>query len=179
VAAPQENRTVTRFAQFAMTTAAITVVSGAAVLHPAPRLIWNASASVPIGLYAVHPARPLHVNDLVVVMPPEPLVSFLDTRRYLPIGVPLLKHIAAIPGQTVCRIARTIMVDGIIAGAALDRDSRGRPLPVWQGCRLLAQGEVFLMNEQSRDSLDGRYFGPLPAAAIVGKAEPIWIAKRQ
>ena len=29
-----------------------------------PRLIWNASASVPIGLYAVHPAGALHVTEL-------------------------------------------------------------------------------------------------------------------
>ena len=42
-----------------------------ALFHPAPRLIWNASASVPIGLYAVHPAGALHVTELVVVQPPE------------------------------------------------------------------------------------------------------------
>ena len=33
--------------------------------------IWNASASVPIGLYAVNPTGVLHVGDLVVVRPPE------------------------------------------------------------------------------------------------------------
>jgi type IV secretory pathway protease TraF len=87
-----------------MPTAAIAAVWRAAVVHPAPRLIWNASASVPVGLYAVHPARLLHVNDLVVVMPPEPFASFLDSRRYLPVGAPMLKHITAFPGQTVCRM---------------------------------------------------------------------------
>jgi type IV secretory pathway protease TraF len=50
----------------------------------------------------------------------------------------------------------------------------GRPLPVWQGCRMIADGEVFLMNWLSADSLDGRYFGSLPAASIVGRAVPIW-----
>ena len=57
------------------------------------------------------------------------------TRRYLPKGVPMLKHILALPGQTVCRTDRTITVDGIAMGEALERDSLGRPLPDWQGCR--------------------------------------------
>ena len=30
------------------------------------------------------------------------------------------------------------------------------------------------MNRQVRDSLDGRYFGPLPATAIIGRAIPLW-----
>ncbi|MET3837735.1 type IV secretory pathway protease TraF [Brevundimonas sp. UYEF29] len=59
-------------------------------------------------------------------------------------------------------------------GDALDRDRRGRPLPVWQGCRLVANGELFLMNWQVRDSLDGRYFGPLPASAVIGRATPLY-----
>ena len=27
----------------------------------------------------------------------------------------------------------------------------------------------------SKDSFDGRYFGPLPASTIVGRADPLWI----
>ena len=60
-------------------------------------------------------------------------------------------------------------------GEARERDGRGRSLPVWQGCCVIAKGDVFLMNSQSTDSLDGRYFGPLPAASIVGRAIPLWI----
>lgn len=59
-------------------------------------------------------------------------------------------------------------------GDALDRDRRGRPLPVWQGCRSVAAGELFLMNWQVGDSLDGRYFGPLPASAVIGRATPLY-----
>ena len=80
--------------------------------HPTPRLLWNASASVPIGLYAVHPVGQLHVGQLLIVSPPPPLARFLAARHYLPMGVPLIKHIAALPGQTVCRIGSTITVDG-------------------------------------------------------------------
>ena len=40
-----------------------------AFFHPLPKLIWNASASVPIGLYVVHSAGALHVAELVAVRP--------------------------------------------------------------------------------------------------------------
>ncbi len=170
---------MTRFGWFIATCGAVTVTGITALFHPAPRLIWNASASVPIGLYAVHPAGTLQTGELLVVTPPEPLATFLDARRYLPKGIPLLKHIAALPGQTVCRIGDTISIDRITVGAALDRDHLGRSLPVWQGCRVIVAGEVFLMNRQSVASLDGRYFGPLPTTTIVGRADPIWIEDAQ
>jgi conjugative transfer signal peptidase TraF len=143
------------------------------------KLIWNASASVPIGLYAVRPAGVLYVGELVVVRPPEPLASFLADRGYLPERVPLLKHILALPRQTVCRIGDTISIDRLPVGRALERDRRRRPLPAWQGCRAIRDGEVFLMNRRPADSLDGRYFGPLPAAAVTGRAEPLWINNRK
>ena len=59
-------------------------------------------------------------------------------------------------------------------GRALDRDRSGRSLPIWRGCRIVADDEVFLMNWQSENSFDGRYFGPLPASTIVGRAIPLW-----
>ena len=165
---------MTRFGRIAGTCVAALGVGLSAPFRPVPMLIWNASASVPIGLYAVHPAGTLHVNELLVVMPPEPLATFLDERRYLPKGVPLLKHVLALPGQTVCRSDRTITVDGVAMGDALDRDHLSRPLPVWHGCRVVGGGDVFLMNRQSGGSLDGRYFGPLPTISIVGRADPLW-----
>ena len=42
------------------------------------------------------------------------------------------------------------------------------------GCRTVAPGEVFLMNPGVPDSLDGRYFGALPASSIIGRAAPVW-----
>jgi conjugative transfer signal peptidase TraF len=149
------------------------------LLPPRPKLIWNASASVPLGLYSVTPTDVLHVNELVVVRPPAALATFIAGRGYLAMGVPLLKHILALRGQAVCRTDRTITVDGNVMGDALDRDHWGRPLPVWQGCHVIANGEVFLMNRWSEYSLDGRYFGPLPTASIVGRADPLWADKER
>lgn len=135
-------------------------------------LIWNASASAPIGLYAIRPTGTLAVPDLVVVTPPAALARFLDARGYLPTGVPMVKRIAALPGQQVCRHGDSITVDGTVVATAHARDRLGQPLPNWQGCRRIAAGDVFLLNRHP-DSLDGRYFGPLPAHSIVGQAVPL------
>ena len=121
-----------------------------------PIYIWNASKSVPIGLYELQPATRLAVTDLVAVRAPEPLATFLDLNGYLPIGVPMLKRVLALPGQTVCRKGPSITVDAIDVGDALSHDSRGRPLPVWQGCHAVGADELFLMNWQSEDSLEDR-----------------------
>jgi conjugative transfer signal peptidase TraF len=148
-------------------------------MTPRPRFVWNASESVPIGLYNVQPAGTLAVTNLVIALPPEPLAILLAEGAYLPLGVPLIKRILALPGQSVCRDDLLISVDGIEMGAALARDRRGRALPTWQGCQVIAQGEVFLMNWDEPASLDGRYFGPIPSSAIVGRAEPLWIFDRE
>jgi hypothetical protein len=42
------------------------------------------------------------------------------------------------------------------------------------GLSRLSDGEVFLMNSQSADSLDGRYFRVLPTATITGKVVSLW-----
>ncbi|ARM88156.1 peptidase S24/S26 family protein [Rhizobium sp. CIAT894] len=165
---------MSRFA-YVMVTYFVTMgIAIASFVDVPKKLIWNASASTPIGLYAISPSDTFEATDLVALDAPEPLATFLSDGGYLPRGVPLLKRVAALPGQRVCRTGLAITVDGVPLGDALDRDRRGRPLPVWQGCRLVAGGELFLMNWQVRDSLDGRYFGPLPAAAVIGRATPLY-----
>ena len=139
-----------------------------------PLYVWNASNSVPMGLYRLQIVTTLRVTELVAVRPPDLLATFLDQNDYLPIGVPMLKRVLALPGQTVCRNGLSISVDGVDVGQARERDGRGRPLPVWQGCQIIADSDVFVMNWQSADSLDSRYFGPLPASAVIGRAVPVW-----
>lgn len=144
-----------------------------AVFDPLPRLVWNASASTPLGLYLIEPERDPPVGALVAVMPPEPLGQWMAARGYLGEDVPLLKHVSAKAGQRVCRIGGIVSVDARPIAVALTRDRLGRPLPVWQGCRTLAAGELLLLNPAHPDSLDGRYFGPLRASAVLGRATPI------
>jgi conjugative transfer signal peptidase TraF len=139
---------------------------------PAPRLLWNASASAPIGLYRIDADAAPQIGDLVAIEPPPALAGFLAARGYLPRGVPLLKRVAALPGALVCRSGSFVTVDGAGAARALARDRANRPLPVWTGCRTVGRGEIFLLNA-APDSLDGRYFGPLPSAGLIGAAHPL------
>ncbi len=146
-----------------------------ALADPAPWLIWNASASAPIGLYRIHPDHDPPVGTLVAALPPASLARWLAGRGYLPAGVPLLKHVAAKAGQHICRIGNVVSVDARPVAVAQARDSRGRRLPDWYGCRTLQTGEVLLLNAAVRDSLDSRYFGPFPASAIIGRATPLYL----
>ncbi|HEY5237266.1 MAG TPA: S26 family signal peptidase [Rhizomicrobium sp.] len=154
--------------------AAILGIGFGSAFTPSPKLIWNASASAPIGFYAVLPNHPLKDGDFVIAMPPDTLAALFAARHYLPKGVPLLKHIAALPGQIVCRLGSVVAIDGIAIASALIRDRVGRPLPNWQGCRAISANEIFLLNRSVPDSLDGRYFGPLPMASLIGRAKPLW-----
>jgi conjugative transfer signal peptidase TraF len=164
---------MTRFGYVMMTYFAMLGVGALTFVHPGPRLIWNATASTPTGLYALRPVGQLHAMELVAVKPPEPIASFLADGGFLPRDVPLLKHVMGLPGQTVCRTGDAVTVDGIAVGEARDRDHLGRPLPSWSGCHMLHPTEIFLMNPSVPDSLDGRYFGPLPTSSIVARAIPL------
>jgi conjugative transfer signal peptidase TraF len=161
-----------RSAVLVATVMAVAAIGTTADSGTVPRLVWNVSGSVPIGLYGVRAARDLAVATLVVAYPPEPLAAWLAERRYLPRGVPLLKPVLALEGQTVCRVGPA--VDGREMGAARRQDHSGRRLPIWQGCHVINDSEVFLMNPDEPASLDGRYFGPIPIAAIAGLADPLW-----
>ena len=144
-----------------------------AAFDPLPRVIWNASASAPLGLYRIQPDSDPQLGVLVAARPPEPFGQWMAERGYLGEDVPLLKHVSAKAGQRVCRIGGIVSVDARPVAVALTRDRLGRPLPVWQGCRTLAAGELLLLNPAHPDSLDGRYFGPLRASAVLGRAIPI------
>ncbi len=109
---------MTRFGYVMLTYFAMLAIGGLAFFRPAPRLIWNATASTPTGLYALRPAGQFRVLELVAVRPPEPIASYLADGGFLPRGVPLLKHVMALPGQTVCRASDAITVDHIGVGTA-------------------------------------------------------------
>jgi len=146
----------------------------AAQIDHAPWLVWNASASVPIGLYLVRASNPPSLGDLFAVRLPEDLSSLVVERGYVDADTLLLKRVAAISGMTVCRDGLDITLDGRVVAEAASADQQGRPLPRWTGCVTLGSDEVFLLVAGVADSLDGRYFGPLSADTILGRAIPLW-----
>ncbi|MEO3431882.1 S26 family signal peptidase [Inquilinus sp. CAU 1745] len=154
--------------------AALVLIGVSAVVRSDPIVVWNASASVPIGFYLMTPLDDPQVGELVAVQPPPSLAGWLVRNGYLGPDTPLLKYIAALPGTKVCRDGTGIWIDGKPVAEARERDRLGRPLPVWQGCKRLRDGEVFFLNPDAPASLDGRYFGPLDTDTIIGRATPVW-----
>lgn len=136
--------------------------------------VWNATASVPTGLYAIRGKASLNVGERVAIEPPPALRRLLGQRGYLPAGAPLIKRIAAVRGQRVCRFGHGVTIDGDFAGVARARDRLGRSLPTWFGCRTLRTGELFVMSPAAPGSFDGRYFGVLRLADVIGRATPVW-----
>lgn len=156
---------------------AIVAIAAAAFAAPRPLVIWNASASLPVGLYVVHAVDQPEVGDLVLARTPDKWAREFDQRGYLPAGVPLFKRIAAVQGSTVCRNDMRITIDGKRVATALRYDTYHRPLPDWQGCRRLSHDEIFLLVAEHPGSLDGRYIGPTHLSSIVGRASPLRIFK--
>ena len=142
--------------------------------HSRLRFAWNASASVPLGLYSIEPGARPRVGDMVAVRPSPALARYMARRRYVEAGVVLMKPVAAIEGAMACRRHPTVTIDGIIVARALVKDRFGRPLPAWQGCIRLGPDQVFLIAPTRPDSFDSRYFGAVQRSQIVGRATPLW-----
>ncbi|MCE2578350.1 S26 family signal peptidase [Komagataeibacter oboediens] len=166
---------MTRRAWLFTTYFAVLGVGASLAFHPTPRWVWNETASVPVGLYRIQHTVPVRVGDIVAIRLPEREATLLATRGYLPFGVPLLKPVAALAGQNVCRNGAHVTVDGKAVGDAKPVDHRGRKLPVWQGCQHLGPGQIFVMNAAVPTSLDGRYFGILSMDTVIGRAVPVHV----
>jgi type IV secretory pathway protease TraF len=54
----------------------------------------------------------------------------------------------------------------------IDDDAKERPLSAWGRWRHLISDELFLLNPHNQASFDSRYFGPLDASFVRGRAIP-------
>ncbi len=141
---------------------------------PLPRLVWNASASAPVGLYAVSPGAPISVGDMVIAWPPPAARRLAAARAYLPAGVPLVKRVAAGPGDRICAAGDAITINGVAVTNRARTDGQGRPMPSWSDCRWLHAGDYLLLMRDVPTSFDGRYFGVTEASQIIGPATLLW-----
>jgi conjugative transfer signal peptidase TraF len=156
----------------ALTLAAVLPLTATLLVQTPDRLMWNASASLPIGLYWLRAPENIRVGTIVAIRPSGDAARLVYGRNYVGAGIPLMKKVAASAGDTVCRTGDRVRA-GYIHARALKHDRIGRPLPSWQGCHRLGGQEVFLLNSRP-DSLDGRYFGVTQASDIIARAEPVW-----
>ncbi|WP_375207675.1 S26 family signal peptidase [Hyphococcus sp.] len=155
--------------------ASASLLCAMAVTFP-PKFIWNASQSAPVGLYRIENHRP-RLDDLVLVAPSKPVADFIASRGYLPAGTPLIKRVAALAGDEICREKEIIFIDGLHVAEARKTDSLGRSMPYWRGCFTLKDNEIFLLNDHP-DSLDGRYFGATFLREVIGVAVPLFVEEQ-
>lgn len=141
---------------------------------PRPLLIWNASASAPIGLYGITGPDGIRKGDMVIARLREPYRSLAAERHYLPANVPLVKRVAALPGDRVCAHGSDIFVNGKPIAARRRIDARDRAMPWWSGCVRLGTTQLLLLMSNSPASFDARYFGPSDRRDVIGRARALW-----
>jgi len=172
------NRLAHRILLALVATLGVAALAGPALHAPAARWVYNPSDSVPRGWYRIEPQSAsvdaLQVGNIVLARLPARAAALAAQRGYLPARVPLLKRIGAMAPQRVCVAQRTVYVDDVPVAHAREADGQGRGLPLWSHCRALRAGELFLLSATNPASFDSRYFGPIDAAAVLGRAQPMW-----
>jgi type IV secretory pathway protease TraF len=155
-----------RFVQ--ATLLAVGVLGGGAAIgrvSSAPLLVVrNPSPSMPTGWYLRVPLEPT-VDRIVVIDPPPGALA-----AGWPADVRLIKPIAAVGGDHVCVAGRTdVLVNGQPVAPVPPY-----PAPRWDGCRTLEPNELFLIAPHRPDSIDGRIYGPVTQADVLGVFVPLW-----
>lgn len=141
-------------------------------LPQVPSLVWNATPSAPVGLYAIERDSPQR-GDLALIDPPPAIRRLASGRGYLSARSLLIKPVIAIVGDRVCRLHALVWVQRHRLVVARATDAQDHSLPTWRGCRVLGPGQIFVLGRSS-DSFDSRYFGPIDHGFVVGIAHPIW-----
>lgn len=146
-------------------------------------LRFTTTPSVPRGLYLVLAPETPERGAFAAVCLPSDLACFGRDRGYLggsgpcPCQTrPVVKTILGLPGDVI-----EVEPDGlrinhspIPGSAALAQDSMGRNLPrLPSGTYRIPASHLWLFGAADRRSWDSRYYGPVPAANVVGSLRPL------
>jgi len=139
-------------------------------------VLVNTTSSMPIGVYRIT-GSPVTRGTLVSACLPtdNKMTGLMRSRGYehdgtCPSGLaPLIKPVAAIAGDVVELTANSVLVNGhaLPSSRTARLDGSGRLLPSWpRGTYRVPAGSVWLVSTYSPNSLDSRYFGPVPTTSI-------------
>lgn len=136
---------------------------------PRPVLIYNPSASQPIGWYKLNRKIMPQKGLRVAAYAPEWARIMADERGYLPYDFPLIKEVLAVEGDKVCYNFGYVSVPNGLAISLLEQDRLGREMPVpKRGCSTLKAGEYFIASPHVQDGFDSRYFGIIGRNNLIG-----------
>ena len=101
-------------------------------------------------------------------------------RRYIEPGdcpsgsYEMMKRILAAKGDRVEIGGQGVRINGRLVPDSAPQlaDGAGRALPRLNAAWTLGDGEILVLGD-SAASFDGRYFGPLPASTVLGRAMPV------
>jgi conjugative transfer signal peptidase TraF len=167
---------MSRSGRLGLVAAGLLLVGVTAVVGRAssPHILWNATPSLPEGIYSLHYDGAVAEGSLVWVELPNELAELARSRNYIPPQGHLLKHVVASEGSTWCATDRFV-VDGRDLGPVHSLDSYGRPLPALNRCGVVPSGHVLVGAPHPR-SFDSRYIGPVSVDRILATGRPLWIS---
>lgn len=152
------------------------VTTVGSVLVVGPEVLFNTTPSEPLGLYA-RTDLPPGPGRLIAFRAPPAAFPYAESHLAYLHRVPLLKSVAAGPGDQVCAAGDVLTINGQPRGVISERDGQGRALPHWRECRILADGELFALANHVPNSFDSRYFGPVATTSVIGVFRPLWLLK--
>ena len=138
---------------------------------PKPKLLYNPSASAPIGWYKLEDQSPPKIGDQVAAYAPDWARVLADERHYLPYEHPMIKTIWASSGTQICTQNNWVSVPNYPVITSLPQDNLGRDMPKLSGCFTLQADEYFLVSPDVQDGYDSRYFGAVRGQDILGKVK--------
>lgn len=146
----------------------------------------NVSSSLPIGIYLIeHDKTAPAKGDLVLSCIPSLYANLAFERGYLTSGkchnkiAPVGKYVAATSGDSVETTPEGIYINKSLIknSQAQVKDAHGREMFRQNINRVLQANEILLLNEKE-NSFDGRYFGIISTAYIIGKLRPLVVIEK-
>jgi len=135
----------------------------------------NLTPSEPVGIYRLVAGDAERAALVWVKQPAGAAVSILH--RYVPANIPLIKRVAAVPGDIVQIATPGVSINGMLwtDSAPLDRDAEGRSLEHYPfGSYRVPTGQLWVMSSNPR-GIDSRYFGPVAKASVISRLVPVII----
>jgi type IV secretory pathway protease TraF len=153
------------------------LVAGAALPEAIqhPPVIINETISMAKGAYVrTGDLDHLEVGGIVAMPMNASAKAYLGDKLGYPDDTMLIKRIAGLSGDIMCRDGATLTINGNSVRASL-KDTMGNDLPTWSGCHTLLPNDVFLLGDHA-GSFDSRYFGPVTRQELSGtyKAVMTW-----
>jgi type IV secretory pathway protease TraF len=150
------------------------LILGVVLAAPKYKLFaWNSTSSMPAGLYVRAILDEPAVGKIVAFNPPAVAVDYTKQRGEDISGMYLLKPLVAGPGDHVC-VTTELRINGKHIAPVYATNPDGVPVPRWDGCRELELGEWFTYAPRIWNSFDGRSYGPVHDADMIGVFLPVW-----